>query len=899
MGFNLGDITATLTADTSKWKKSLDDAKSQLDALKKAASEKTAMGLTDAAANAKTQISGAKDAVTSAKKSLDDAKKSVADFKKGFEDIKNQAGEAVGNIANISTAIIAAGSALAAFAIKGAADFEQNSVSMQAFIGNTEKAKQVLKELGDMAKTTPMQFQDLVKYSAQLLGGGGATADNLLQRLHMLGDVAAGVGKDKLPQIVLAFNQIMTAGRMMGDDFRQLKNAMVPLMPELEKVTGRSAAEIEQDLNSGMVIPADLVLKAFQSMTSQGGKFFNMMAIQSKTAAGLWSNVQDAAGFAMRGLVGISQDGSIRVGGAFDLIKRALDGAQVFLNKINEITPQTQQKITSMAGAVLGTAAAFLGLIAVMKAIVLLSNPFMMVFALIAAVVGVKIYNALQTAQGSIKDTGKAATDMGSTVTTGSAAAGNAISKLSSDTVKKLQDIDKQMAKTSQDYLSSLADIIDGHEEAQASIESDIAKENADFAKSAEKQTASNKDKLDQMASDHQDKVDAISKQIDDENKKGKNADLSKLVDLRDSLDKENAAYQEATDKQKADNDQATKDALDAHQQVLTDLQVKLDKETTFLKKHEADIAAVKNVARLDEIEKLKQQTAEKMAQYQEDKQNAIQQDQAKTNEITVNNDKAGQSTTNTAQTMADAMQQATEKITGNVTDMGLSFDGFGKAFDGVKDKVTTGLEAIAAVMVGVRATMVIQTGLMMTQGLSPLAALIKATPWGIVVTAAIIGIVEVMKAINDLKQTMADLDASRQANMKTDEQLISRLHELEGQPKTPERDAKIQSIKNALMLPSFATGVADFTGGLAYVHQGEVLANLSRGTTVIPKNQVDRMLAGGGSQGGTVENHYHLDFGGAIVGSSTQLRDMVHRGIQDLDRQFRANGKAQILKPS
>jgi hypothetical protein len=37
--------------------------------------------------------------------------------------------------------------------------------------------------------------------------------------------------------------------------------------------------------------------------------------------------------------------------------------------------------------------------------------------------------------------------------------------------------------------------------------------------------------------------------------------------------------------------------------------------------------------------------------------------------------------------------------------------------------------------------------------------------------------------------------------------------------------------------LPSFARGVENFSGGLAYVHQGEVLANLPRGTDVIPKN--------------------------------------------------------------
>lgn len=46
--------------------------------------------------------------------------------------------------------------------------------------------------------------------------------------------------------------------------------------------------------------------------------------------------------------------------------------------------------------------------------------------------------------------------------------------------------------------------------------------------------------------------------------------------------------------------------------------------------------------------------------------------------------------------------------------------------------------------------------------------------------------------------------------------------------------------------IPGFANGVENFGGGLAYVHQGEVLMNLSKGTSVIPAHAVGAM--GGGS---------------------------------------------------
>lgn len=49
--------------------------------------------------------------------------------------------------------------------------------------------------------------------------------------------------------------------------------------------------------------------------------------------------------------------------------------------------------------------------------------------------------------------------------------------------------------------------------------------------------------------------------------------------------------------------------------------------------------------------------------------------------------------------------------------------------------------------------------------------------------------------------------------------------------------------------IPGFSTGVSNFGGGLAYVHGGEVLANLAPGTDVIPKREVGKL--GGGSGGG------------------------------------------------
>jgi phage-related protein len=71
--------------------------------------------------------------------------------------------------------------------------------------------------------------------------------------------------------------------------------------------------------------------------------------------------------------------------------------------------------------------------------------------------------------------------------------------------------------------------------------------------------------------------------------------------------------------------------------------------------------------------------------------------------------------------------------------------------------------------------------------------------------------------------------------------------------------------------IPKFARGVTNFGGGLAYVHEGEVLANLPAGTDVIPKDEVGRM--GGSGQQITQINHIYNQ-----LDMDVALRDLGYR---------------------
>lgn len=62
--------------------------------------------------------------------------------------------------------------------------------------------------------------------------------------------------------------------------------------------------------------------------------------------------------------------------------------------------------------------------------------------------------------------------------------------------------------------------------------------------------------------------------------------------------------------------------------------------------------------------------------------------------------------------------------------------------------------------------------------------------------------------------------------------------------------------------IPSFARGGTNFRGGLAYVHQGEMLVNASRGTDVITKRDVSALMASSGQRGTTINGGIHITLG-------------------------------------
>jgi tape measure domain-containing protein len=222
---------------------------------------------------------------------------------------------------------------LSTMAIGGAGEYEQYRVAFETMLGSADKARKMLQDMSNFARSTPFTLPEVVESSKQLLAFGIAQ-ERVLPTMKMLGDVAAGVGVP-VGRIAYAFGQVKVAGKLMASELLQFTNAGVPLIEYLAVVMKKPQTEIRNMVEAGQ-IGFDKVETAFALMTQSGGRFDNMMAKQSTTFNGLMSNIKDSFGQMLRAAVGISATGDIIENGIFDRIKKGAEAVMPALQRFSE-----------------------------------------------------------------------------------------------------------------------------------------------------------------------------------------------------------------------------------------------------------------------------------------------------------------------------------------------------------------------------------------------------------------------------------------------------------------------------------------------------------------------------------------------------------------------------------
>lgn len=190
-------------------------------------------------------------------------------------------------------AIAATGTAiggLATIATKYNSQMEDYFANFTVLLGSTTEATKHVEDLKRFAAKTPFEMAGLADASKQLLSFGIGVED-IMPDLQMLGDISLG-NQERFKGLALVFAQVASAGKLTGQDLLQFINQGFNPLQVIAEKTGKSMADLKEEMSQGK-ISYEMVAEAMKSATSEGGKFYQGMEVQSQTLSGMWSTLKD------------------------------------------------------------------------------------------------------------------------------------------------------------------------------------------------------------------------------------------------------------------------------------------------------------------------------------------------------------------------------------------------------------------------------------------------------------------------------------------------------------------------------------------------------------------------------------------------------------------------------
>ena len=256
----------------------------------------------------------------------DELSRGLAKMEGSVASLGSKMGKVTSDVASFGLKLGAvAGAAISAqtvLGVKWASDMQMLSTSFQTLTGSAEKGKEVFKDLKKMGASTPFETEDLAKATQTMLSFG-MSVEQSKKMLSVLGDVSMG-NKEKLGSLSLAFSQVQSTGRLMGQDLLQMINQGFNPLQIISEKTGKSMAVLKSEMEKGK-ISAKMVTDAFITATSEGGLFYQGMDRGAKTLSGTFSTLTDGVKNATTAFLGLNDEGDIVKGSLLDLVQNGVN----------------------------------------------------------------------------------------------------------------------------------------------------------------------------------------------------------------------------------------------------------------------------------------------------------------------------------------------------------------------------------------------------------------------------------------------------------------------------------------------------------------------------------------------------------------------------------------------
>lgn len=171
------------------------------------------------------------------------------------------------------------------------AEIQALEVSFRTLLGSQQASAELMRQMKEFAAATPLQLGDLAK-GAQTMLGFNVNPDEIMPMLKAIGDISMGDAQ-KFQSLTLAFSQMQSVGKLMGQDLLQMINAGFSPLAVMADKTGKSIGELKEEMSAG-AISAEMVKQAFIDATSEGGQFFGMLSGQGDTVKGALAQLSGA-----------------------------------------------------------------------------------------------------------------------------------------------------------------------------------------------------------------------------------------------------------------------------------------------------------------------------------------------------------------------------------------------------------------------------------------------------------------------------------------------------------------------------------------------------------------------------------------------------------------------------
>lgn len=180
-----------------------------------------------------------------------------------------------------------------AFGVKASSQFQQSQLAFETLLGSAAKGQELFKQLQTLNLKTPFELGDLTS-STQVLLRYGAAQGQVVPIMKSLSDIAATSDNpaENLGRLSLAIGQVISQGRLLGQDARQLAEAGFNPYAVLASKLGKTQEEVRKLGEQGKLSASDLI-GALIAESNGLERFRGGAEKMNQTLRGQLSNLKD------------------------------------------------------------------------------------------------------------------------------------------------------------------------------------------------------------------------------------------------------------------------------------------------------------------------------------------------------------------------------------------------------------------------------------------------------------------------------------------------------------------------------------------------------------------------------------------------------------------------------